>query len=181
MIKHSHNKLKQQGAALVVGLLLLLVLTVLAISSMGSAALETIMAGNEQYRQNAFQAAEAGIAANLSNPGQFIPGMTTANTTDNAVSGSTSGDTYDTAVAWKSSLPKVSCPGSEANFGTSTGGGSCDAFEITSTGHSRRGSLAVNLQGLTKFGPSDNTMSPNNPAGGAGGGAGGGIVTTAWN
>ena len=51
----------QSGAALVVGLILLLVLTILAISGMTTASLELQMAGNEQYQERAFQAAEAGI------------------------------------------------------------------------------------------------------------------------
>jgi type IV pilus assembly protein PilX len=52
---------RQSGAALVVGLLLLLVLTILAISGMTTATLELQMAGNEQYQERAFQAAESGI------------------------------------------------------------------------------------------------------------------------
>ena len=52
---------RQDGAALVVGLLLLLVLTVLAISGMTTATLELQMAGNEQYQERAFQRAEAGL------------------------------------------------------------------------------------------------------------------------
>jgi len=51
----------QDGAALVVGLLLLLVLTILAISGMTTATLELQMAGNRQYQERAFQAAEAGV------------------------------------------------------------------------------------------------------------------------
>jgi len=52
---------RQSGAALVVGLLLLLVLTILAISGMTTATLELQMAGNEQYQERSFQAAEAGV------------------------------------------------------------------------------------------------------------------------
>ena len=52
---------RQSGAALVVGLLLLLVLTILAISGMTTATLELQMAGNEQYQERAFQSAESGI------------------------------------------------------------------------------------------------------------------------
>lgn len=52
---------RQDGAALVVGLILLLVLTLLAISGMTTASLELQMAGNEQYQERAFQFAEAGI------------------------------------------------------------------------------------------------------------------------
>lgn len=51
----------QSGAALVVGLLLLLVLTLLAISGMTTASLELQMAGNDQYQERAFQMADAGI------------------------------------------------------------------------------------------------------------------------
>jgi type IV pilus assembly protein PilX len=51
----------QRGAALVVGLVLLLVLTLLAVTGMATASLELQMAGNAQYRERAFQAAEAGI------------------------------------------------------------------------------------------------------------------------
>ncbi len=51
----------QRGAALVVGLLLLVVLTLLAIAGMNTASTELVMSGNEQFREGAFQAAETGI------------------------------------------------------------------------------------------------------------------------
>ena len=54
--------MNESGTALVVALLLLLVLTVMAASGMTAALLEVQMAGNEQYQERAFQAAEAGIA-----------------------------------------------------------------------------------------------------------------------
>ena len=52
---------RQRGAALVVGMILLMVLTLLAISGMNTATLELQMAGNAQYSENAFQASETGI------------------------------------------------------------------------------------------------------------------------
>lgn len=51
----------QAGAALAIGLALLALFTVLAIAGMQAAAIELLMAGNEQSRQRAFEAAEAGI------------------------------------------------------------------------------------------------------------------------
>ena len=57
---------RQRGAALVVGLLLLVVITVLAISGMNTAATELAMARNDQAYENAFQAAETGLATALS-------------------------------------------------------------------------------------------------------------------
>ena len=46
---------KQSGAALIVGLLLLVVITVLAISGMNTATTELAMARNDQNYENAFQ------------------------------------------------------------------------------------------------------------------------------
>jgi type IV pilus assembly protein PilX len=55
----SHNR--QNGAALVVGLVLLVVVTVLAVSGMNTATTELAMARNNQNYENAFQAAETGL------------------------------------------------------------------------------------------------------------------------
>lgn len=55
----SHGR--QRGAALAVGLILLTILTLLAITGFGTATTELVMAGNEQYRKNASQAASAGV------------------------------------------------------------------------------------------------------------------------
>ena len=54
-------KNKQHGAALVVGLILLVIITVLAISGMNTATTELAMARNDQNYENAFQAAETGL------------------------------------------------------------------------------------------------------------------------
>lgn len=56
----------QKGAALIVGLVLLLVLTVLGISGMNTALLEMTMTGNAQAAQLSFQAAETGIDVAIS-------------------------------------------------------------------------------------------------------------------
>ncbi len=61
---------QQQGAALIVGLLLLVVITVLAISGMNTATTSLAMARNDQNYENAFQAAETGIENALAQ-GQF--------------------------------------------------------------------------------------------------------------
>lgn len=55
----------QNGAALIVGLLLLLVLTVFAVTGMSTANLEVALAGNTQFSENAFQAAESAIEAEI--------------------------------------------------------------------------------------------------------------------
>ena len=60
---------QQQGAALIVGLVLLMVLTVLGVSGMNTATLELTMASNAQFHQDAFQAAETGIDIAISTRG----------------------------------------------------------------------------------------------------------------
>jgi len=61
---------KQQGAALIVGLILLVVITILAISGMNTATTELAMARNDQNYEYAFQAAETGLENALAQ-GQF--------------------------------------------------------------------------------------------------------------
>ncbi len=56
---------QQNGAALVVGLMLLVVITVLAVSGMNTATTELAVARNDQNYENAFQAAETGLEAAL--------------------------------------------------------------------------------------------------------------------
>jgi type IV pilus assembly protein PilX len=57
---------RQEGAALVVGLVLLVIVTVLAVSGMNTATTELAMARNDQNYENAFQTAEAGLDQALS-------------------------------------------------------------------------------------------------------------------
>jgi type IV pilus assembly protein PilX len=70
---------KQQGAALVVGLMLLVVITVLAISGMNTATTELALVRNDQASEDAFQAAETGLETALSQ-GQFATVGATAMT-----------------------------------------------------------------------------------------------------
>jgi len=65
VMKHTQLPARQQGAALVIGLILLVVITVLAISGMNTATTELAMARNDQNYENAFQAAETGLARSL--------------------------------------------------------------------------------------------------------------------
>lgn len=58
-------KRTQSGAALVISLILLVVVTVLAVSGMNTATTELAMARNDQNYENAFQAAETGIETAL--------------------------------------------------------------------------------------------------------------------
>lgn len=56
---------RQRGAALVVGLLMLLALTLIGVTNMGMNTMELRMASNAQNRAHAFQAAEAGLETGI--------------------------------------------------------------------------------------------------------------------
>ena len=65
MAKKNHVR-SEKGAALIISLLLLLVLTVLALSLINTSTFEIGISGNEKTRLEAFYAAEAGIQMALS-------------------------------------------------------------------------------------------------------------------
>ena len=126
----------QAGAALVVGLVLLVILTLLAISGMTTATTELTMAGNEQYQTAAFQAAETGIEQAIS------------------------GGTFDTGKAV--TVAPHDLPGNTTQVGTVTvprgssgppegysfGEFSAEHFEIQSAGTAPRNANATHTQGL---------------------------------
>ncbi len=81
MISGNKNKPAQAGAALIVSLLMLLVLTMLGVSAMQSTVLEEKMAGNYRNRNLAFNAAETALrdaeqylAANITSDSPFAAG-----------------------------------------------------------------------------------------------------------
>ena len=142
-------KRQQQGAALVIGLILLLVLTLLAVSGMNSASLEFIMAGNEQYRANAFQTAETGIEQSMSQ-GAFNP----SSVFENLNGATTVNDSWAALV--RRQLGGVPLP---AMWGNSWNSFSTYHFEIISTGStSVRSARAINTQGVAVISPWDPTV-----------------------
>ena len=100
-MKHYTLKGRQTGAALVVGLILLVVITVLAISGMNTATTELAMARNDQNSENVFQAAETGLAAALTQGGfNTLAGATVTQTI-------TSHESVTATIAFEDSTPVV--------------------------------------------------------------------------
>lgn len=62
---------RERGAALVIALMLLLVMTIIGIAGMSSSTLELRMSGNTQMFYNAFQSAECGISATMAKGENF--------------------------------------------------------------------------------------------------------------
>jgi type IV pilus assembly protein PilX len=64
----SFGNQRQQGAALVIGLILLLILTILAVSGVFTSTMELRMVRNNQSQERSFQAAEVAVEDALANP-----------------------------------------------------------------------------------------------------------------
>jgi hypothetical protein len=62
----------QQGAVLIVALVLLTVLTFIAVTALNTSGMEEKMAGNNQESHRAFQTAEAGLANAFASSSQFV-------------------------------------------------------------------------------------------------------------
>lgn len=131
-MQHSQPRIKRQkGAALVVGLVLMMVLTLLAVSTMRTATLELLIAGNAQYKEKAFQLAETGLrdAVNQLNEGTLSLGTTDGWQDIGALIGSVddSGDDYTVDLRF---IRAGDPPPSYAEGGEIT----ALYFEVTSTG-----------------------------------------------
>jgi len=145
---------RQRGAALVTSLVLLLVLTILAVAGINSVTMEYAMTGNEQFRANAFTAAEAGIEQSLAQ-GTFVPGAVAQTITAAMVNAPS--DKY-TAVIAPMLLGAPQNP--PLSLGASIGKISSYQFEITSTGQSVRSAQSINVQGVAVIAPYDPSIPP---------------------
>jgi type IV pilus assembly protein PilX len=145
-------RMRQKGAALIVGLVLLLVLTVLGISGINMAALDLNMTSNTQSAEYAFEAAETGIDVALSGP---VDTAAPFSYTDVPV-----GDgTYEyTAV--------ISCAGTTPvpeGIYSEGGGARAIHFDAVSTGTGPRDAVSTHTQSVYIVGP--DPANPNfNPA-----------------
>jgi type IV pilus assembly protein PilX len=149
-----HSGTRQRGAALVVGLLLLVVLTLLAVTGMSTATMELAMAGNTQHSNRAFEAASSVLEselrrtdlAPLAAPGQ-LPAIA-ANINRAYADGS--GNPVSTASARSSYLATTGTAGWQ--LGTSHSF-SAHHFESRSDGTAAKGASTSQLQGFYIIGP----------------------------
>ena len=137
---------RQEGAALIVGLILLMVLTMLGISGMQTSTFELMQANNTQYAQNAFEAAETAVDRAM------IPvGLNTAIpvVVPETSMGEGSASTYEsqTSFATTTNVP-------QGMFSLGSGGGfQAYHFDIDSTGRSARNARADLRQSFYVVGP----------------------------
>lgn len=146
---HFGSRRGSQGAALVIGLMLLMVMTLLAISGMNTSTLELQMAGNLQYSEKAFQAAEVGIerafrSGTYSTLGGAVP--------LNGSVASGEPETYATSTQFDTNAGVT--PVVSGGYSMGVGAGySAYHFNIDSTGSSSRNARAANAQSFFVVGP----------------------------
>jgi Tfp pilus assembly protein PilX len=157
-MQHTHRNRRfhaQYGAALPIALILLTILMLLAVAGMRSAGLGFIMAGNEQYKQKAFAAAEIGIEQ-ATGLGSFNPEVATFALNGAVPNAAT--DTYQVSIVTQlNGLPQG------AIFGSSWNAFSTYHFEVQSTGASVRNAATTHNQGVAVIAP--NSIVVNGPGG----------------
>lgn len=141
---------RQQGAALVIGLVLLMILTVLGISGMNTATLELTMASNAQFHQDAFQAAETGIDIAISNP-QLGPAI---NGQDVVLPPTVLGDGSATTEALTTFEVATPVPDRAFSLGVATTGTvQAYHFDIVAQGTGPRNAISTHTQSFYVLGP----------------------------
>lgn len=136
---------RQQGAALVVGLVLLLVLTILAVSGVFTSTMELRMVRNTQSQERAFQAAEVAIENALANPflNTSVPEVQAPTANPNSA-----GDQYSYTLAHTcASIVPVGAEG----WGLSTN--SAYHFQVDASGTGPDNAVAQHVQGFYVIGP----------------------------
>lgn len=132
---------QQQGVALVMALVILLIMTLLGITAMGTSSLEEKMAGNIQEATRVFEAAESGLNSAFSDSSAFnLNAPTTKSYTfDSGKSGSAS----VTTTFLNTSNAKRSANASGAGFKVAN-------FEQTSTATTLTGAKSEIRQGVAQ-------------------------------
>jgi Tfp pilus assembly protein PilV len=139
MTRVSMKKLHQRGAALIFGLVVLLVLTILGIAGLRTSAIQQLMAGNLQEATRAFTAAESAMDAVLADVGTFYVAAPT--TYDYNFTGTLNGQDIEPlrshAIAYSpirlQRLNNMACRSAQG-YGTDTGCAFLDQVVIGRTG-----------------------------------------------
>lgn len=108
---------KQQGAALMTALIMLVILTMLGLSSMSTNTMEERMAANSQEVNRAFQAAETGLDLAYADADSFNINNTASNPntyTDNSFGSYNADLTY--SIAFRQETPPKRGSGWDSNY-----------------------------------------------------------------
>lgn len=124
------------GVALVIALLLLVIVTLLAITGMRVSVAELWMAGSEQFHRAAVEAASEGVEA----------GIARLRASRGALVGEIAGDVEPANAAYSATIRRA---GTEASIpGSSAEKFVGEHFELESAGSASRGATDVQIQGV---------------------------------
>jgi hypothetical protein len=124
-------------------MVILLILTILGITAMGTASLEEKMSGNTQESTRAFEAAESGLMEALNTPGSLV----LSGSSDNSFNYSLMNATADVHTEW------IQYANPKRGTGFSAARGQTAHFDQTSTGKTGVGAKAVVHQGIAQVLP----------------------------
>jgi len=159
---HLESVSQQSGAALIVGLLILLLMTIIGLSSIRNVTLEEQMVANSQYKAISFQAAEtaliggtATIANSLTTLGQiYAIGPTPAAAAAYSESHTAVGDTVSNAITTIVFDTTEVAAGEGYSLKVGGGGFEYYLFDLTGTGDvTGAGAQSVHLQGVKRIAP----------------------------
>ncbi len=136
---------RQRGGALIVGLVLLAVLTMLGVAGMKTSIMELTMAGNKQFSEDAFQAAETGIDRALQ-AGAFNTATPTVVPKALVI------PAHNTAVESRTEF-KRNTRVPEGGFSLGEDGFEAYHFEVMSTGSAPRNAVSTHRQWFYIVGP----------------------------
>ena len=137
----------QSGAALIIGLILMLVLTVLGVSGMTVSVFGLTMASNAQFEQAAFQAAENGIDFTITNAN-----LNSTATQTFAPAYSDGNYSADTRMTWQGTTPFLH---SSFSIGEDEGAVAAYHFDVVSTATGPDGAQSIHTQSFYIAGPAD--------------------------
>lgn len=145
---HVPNARSQQGAALVMALVILLILTLLGVTAMGTSSLEEKMAGNIQEATRAFEAGESGLNQSFNDGSSF-----------NLNSPTTKNYSFDSDKSGKAEVITTFTQFSQRKRSSTAYGASYNNvanFDQVSTGTTITGARSVIHQGIAQTLPSSN-------------------------
>jgi Tfp pilus assembly protein PilX len=177
---YTPRRRRQDGVALAISLLLLLVLTLLGTTGLVTAVLELRMAANVQYQARAFEAAEFGIEQAIHSPA-LTTSITYANPRVVPVAGAapavpgSSPDAYTYRLYYDTSTAPATGIGPDAGLWAYH-------FVVEATGTSARGAADTHVQGFYVLGPelAPATLTPPSCAPGCSDPADDGPTRTFW-
>ena len=136
---------RQSGAALIVGLILMLVLTVLGVAGMSVSVFGLTMASNAQFEQATFQAAENGVDFTIENAN-----LNTTTTQNFNPAYSDGRYTATTEMTWQGTTPYLH---SSFSIGEDDGAVAAYHFDVVSTAAGPDGAHSVHTQSFYIAGP----------------------------